>query len=95
MKNSGRVYKFYQWLSRRARFFRSDSAIGGLSRTVRTEVTFERHGTTLLVGGAPADLDRCPLCGQKLAPARAEQAGLLLQADSTIHPFLPADRDPP
>ena len=96
MNDRDRVYRLYQWLSRRARFFRSDSAIGGLSRTVRTEVevTFQRRGTTLLVGGAPADLDRCPLCGQKLAPAQAEQSGLLLQADSTIHPLLPADRDP-
>jgi len=95
MNNRGRVYRLYQWLSRRARLFRSDSAVGGLSRTVRTEVTFERRGTTLLVGGVQAGLDRCPLCGQNLAPAQAEQARLHLQADSTIHPFLPGDRDPP
>jgi hypothetical protein len=69
--------------------------MGDLSRTVRTEVTFERHGTTLLAGGVPADLYRCPLCGLKFATTQAEPAGLLLQADSTIHPFLPADRDPP
>jgi hypothetical protein len=37
---------------------------------------------TLLVGGAAAGFDICPLCGQKLAPAQAEQAGLRLQKDS-------------
>jgi hypothetical protein len=95
MENRGRVYRLYQWLSQRARFFRSDPASGGLSRTVRTEVTFERHGTTLFAGGAPTDLDHCPLCGHKITPAQAEQSGLLLQADSTIDPFLSADRDSP
>jgi len=32
-----------------------------------------------LLGGAAADFDNCPLCGQKLAPAQAEQAKLRLQ----------------
>jgi hypothetical protein len=80
MNNTGRVYRLYQWLSRQARFFRSDSTIGGLSRTVRTEVTFERRGTTLLVGGAPAGLDRCPVCGQKLVPAQANRPMVDLNA---------------
>jgi hypothetical protein len=80
MKNTGRVFRLYQWLSQRARFFRSDSTTGGLSRTVRTEVTFERQGTTLLVGGAPADLDRCPVCGQKLVPAQPNQQMVDLNA---------------
>jgi hypothetical protein len=37
---------------------------------------------TLLVGGAAAGFDICPLCGQKLASAQAEQAGRM-QKDPT------------
>ncbi len=74
--------RIYQWLSGRARSFRSDTSGHGTSRTVRTEVTVERQGMTLLVGGA-ACFDSCPLCGQKLAPAQAEQARLRLQQGST------------
>jgi hypothetical protein len=94
VNEQGRFYRLYQWLSKRARFSRSDAATG-LSRTIRTEVTIERCEKTLLVGGAPVDLDQCPLCGQKLVPAQAEQGGLLLQADSTGHPCVPANPDPP
>jgi hypothetical protein len=133
VNNRSRVSRLFQWLSRRAKISRSDSAIGGLSRIVRTEVTFERRESTLLVGGASADLkqflsccdpsessarpplvegrvdlnvaasghgdsgnamDRCPLCGQKFTLPQAEQPRLL-EADSTIQPTLPADRDPP
>lgn len=95
MNDKGRVYRLYQWLWQRARLPRPDPALGGLSRTVRTEVTIERLEKTLLVGGAPVDLDHCPFCGQKLLPPQAEQVGLLLQADSAAHPCLPADPNPP
>jgi hypothetical protein len=95
MSNSSRVYRLYQWLSRRARFFRPDSAVGSLTRTVRTEVTFERHGTTLLVGGVPANLDSCPLCGQRLAAAQEEHPGFCLQKDSTSQAHFPVVDAPP
>ena len=72
--------RLYQWLSGRARFFSSHTSGCGTSRTVRTEVTVERQGMTLLVGGAAVDFDTCPLCGTKLAPAPAEQpSGRLLK----------------
>jgi hypothetical protein len=68
----------YQWLSERASFFRFDGSGHSTSRTVRTEVTVQQ-GMTLLVGGA-TDLDACPLCGNKLCPAEAEQVnGRLLK----------------
>jgi hypothetical protein len=38
---------------------------------------------TLLVGGATVGFDDCPLCGQKLAAAQAEQARLRLQKGSS------------
>jgi hypothetical protein len=67
------VKRLYQWLFKRARFFWFDVCGCGTRRTIRTEVTVEREGVTLLVGGAAAvDLDTCPLCGSKLAPAQAE-----------------------
>jgi hypothetical protein len=83
--------RLYQWLSRRASFFRSDTSGRGTSRTVRTEVTVERQGMTLLVGGAAADFNNCPLCGQKLAPVQAEQARLRLQKGSPLQGDLPVD----
>jgi uncharacterized protein with PIN domain len=43
-------------------------------RTIRTEVTVERQGTTVLVGNLAADFDSCPLCGNKLSTEQAEQA---------------------
>jgi hypothetical protein len=52
--------RLYQWLSRRASSFRSDTSGRGASRivqtvrTVRTEVTVEQRGITLLVDGAVA-----------------------------------------
>jgi hypothetical protein len=73
--------RLYQWFSERASFFGSDNRGQGTTRTVRTEVTVQREGLTLLVGGAAAELDICPLCGQKLAPAQAEQARLRLSGD--------------
>jgi len=83
------MHKLYQRLSQRASFFRSDSSGGGTSRTVRTEVTVERQGMTLLVGAAAAGFNTCPLCGQKLAPAQAEQARLRLQEGSISPEDLP------
>ena len=74
MNSEGRATRIYQWLSSRASIFRSEAFSHGVSRTVRTEVTVEREGIALLVGGAAADFDNCPLCGQKLAVAQAEQA---------------------
>ena len=43
------MHRLYQWLTQRASSFRSDTSDGGTSRTVRTEVTVERQGMTLLV----------------------------------------------
>jgi hypothetical protein len=87
--------RLYQWLSRRASSFRSDTTASTTNRTVRTEVTVERQGMTLLVGGAAADFDNCPLCGQKLAPVQAEQARLRLQQGSITPQTGPADRSRP
>jgi hypothetical protein len=50
---------------------------------------------TLLLGGAAASFDNCPLCGQKLAPAQAEQARLRLQEGSISEEDLPADGTSP
>jgi hypothetical protein len=58
---------------------------------VRTEITVERQGMTLLVGGAAAGLDNCPLCGQKLTPVQTEQARLRLQQGSVSQEDLPTD----
>jgi hypothetical protein len=73
----------YQWLRGRASFFRSGKSGRGTGGNVRTEVTVERESTTLLVGGRAAIFDICPLCGNKLVRAQAEQAGLRRQKDST------------
>jgi hypothetical protein len=88
--------RLYQWLSGRASFFRSDPSDRGTSRTVRTEVTVERQGITLLVGGAAAGgFDVCPLCGQKLAPEQAGQARLRLQEGSISQEDRPVDGTSP
>jgi hypothetical protein len=73
--------RLYQWLSGRASFFRCDTSDRDTSRTIRTAVTVERQDMTLLVvGTADAGFDICPLCGNKLAPAPAEQpCGRLLK----------------
>jgi hypothetical protein len=72
-------------MTQRASFFRFAASGPGTSRTVRTEVTFERESITLSVNG-PA-LDRCPMCGQMcgqtLPPPQAAQAGLRLEEEST------------
>ncbi len=83
MQKDGGTNRLYQWLSRRASFFRSDMSGHGTSRTVRTEVTVQREGITLLMGDAAAAFDTCPLCGSNLAPAQAEEARLRLQKGST------------
>jgi hypothetical protein len=82
MNQDGRTKRLYQWLSQRASFFRSDTSGGGTTRTVRTEVTVQREGMTLLVGDATAGFDTCPLCGSKLAPTQVEQARLRLPKGS-------------
>jgi hypothetical protein len=85
-----RTKGLYQWLTRRASFFRSDTSSRGTSRTVCTEVTVERKGMTLLIGDA-ADFDHCPLCGQKLAPMQAKQARLRIQEGPPLQEKLPGD----
>jgi len=95
MNDKGRVHRLYQWLSRRASFLFPDSYSASVHRTFRTEVTLEQKALTLLLGSAPADMDHCPLCGQKLAPEHSRQACHRLQADSTHYAPFPVDRDPP
>jgi hypothetical protein len=90
-----RTKRLYQWLTRRASFFRFDTSGRGASRTIRTEVTVEQAGMTLMVGGAAAGFDICPLCGQKLAPVQAEQARLRLQKGSISQDDLPVDGTSP
>jgi hypothetical protein len=70
--------RLYQWFSERASFFRSGTSGTGTTRTVRTEVTVQREGITVLVGDAAA-FDTCPLCGNKLAPAQVEETRLRLR----------------
>jgi hypothetical protein len=86
--------RLYQWFIGRARLFRSDPS-GCTRRTVHTEVTVEREAMTLLVDGAVSAGDTCPLCGQKLAPAQAEQASLRLRRSLISEETLPVDRPPP
>jgi hypothetical protein len=68
--------RLYQWLSQRASSFRSDTSATAANHTVRTEVTVERQGTTVVIGNVPMNFDTCPLCGSKLA---SEQARLRLR----------------
>jgi hypothetical protein len=95
LKKRGHVHRIYQWLYGRASFFRCEAPGRVGSRIVRTEVTVERQGMTLLVGGAAEGFDACPLCGQKLAPAQVEQARLRLQQGSTTEADAPADGTSP
>ncbi len=76
------MHRLYQWLSERTSIFQSGASVHDTSRTVRTEVTVERQGVTLIVGGTAAGFDTCPLCGQKLAPEPAEHARPLLQDET-------------
>jgi hypothetical protein len=76
--------RLYQWFSERASLFYSDTVGHGTSRTVRTKVTVQREGMTLVVSGvAAAGFDICPLCGQTLAVAQTERATLRPPEDST------------
>jgi hypothetical protein len=72
-------------MTQRASFFRFAASGPGTSRTVRTEVTFERESITLSVNG-PA-LGQCPICGQMggqtLPPPQAAQSGLRLEEGTT------------
>lgn len=91
----GRTKRLYQWLSRRASFFRSDTS-GGTIRTVRTEVTVEQQAMTMLVGDVEtAGFDTCPLCGNKLTPAHPEHARLGLPQGSILEGHVPVDRPDP
>ncbi len=54
--------RLYQWLTQRASFFHFAASGRDMSRTVRTEVTFERESISLSVNGSALDL--CPICGQ-------------------------------
>ncbi len=85
----------YQWLFGRASFFRSYRSDQGVSRTVRTEVTVEQEGMTLVIGGAVASFDICPLCGTKLAPAPTEQGTTRLQKGLLSQENVPVDHPPP
>jgi hypothetical protein len=95
--------RLYQWFSGRASFFRSDISAQGrtTTRTICTQVTVQREGTTLLVADSVAAFDICSLCGQKVSPAHAEPVRLHLQKASTSPepssspaPF-PVDDHPP
>jgi hypothetical protein len=50
---------------------------------------------TLLMGGVAAGFENCPLCGQKLAAAQAEQARLRLQKGSSAQDDAPVDGTSP
>ena len=85
VNRENRTKRLYQWMTQRASFFRFAASGPGTSRTVRTEVTFERESITLSLNGSA--LDRCPMCGQTrgqtLPPPQAAQAGLRLEEEST------------
>lgn len=89
--SEGRVNRLYQWLSGRASFFRIGTSSRGAGRTIRTEVTVERQSMTLVLSGAAAGFDTCPLCGTKLAPNQAEQLNGRLLETSISHGPLPVD----
>jgi hypothetical protein len=92
-----RTKGLYQWITQRASFFRSDRS-DAAGRTIRTEVTVERQGTTVLLGNLAAAFDTCPICGSKLGskltPEPAEQARLRLAQGSISPGSTPADNSP-
>jgi hypothetical protein len=91
VKGQGRTQKLYQRLFNWARFGASPS-VPSLTRIVHTDVTVERQGMTVLLrGGAAADVDRCPLCGQSLAPAQKKQIRASLRKGSASRQRLPGD----
>jgi hypothetical protein len=63
------MHRLYQWLYERASFYRSDTSSHGTTRRVRTEVTVQREGMTMLISGAGTVLDVCPFCGSHLDAA--------------------------
>lgn len=73
--------RLYQWFSKRASFFRSDTAGQETRRTRRTEVTVRQEGITLLMDGAAVGFGICPFCGNKLNPQQPEEAKLRLLKD--------------
>jgi len=90
------VNRLYQWLSQRASSFRSETADRGTSRTVRTEVTVQQQGMTLLVGdAADAGFHTCPLCGTELVPVHAAQIRDRLLKGSISREAGRVDRAPP
>jgi hypothetical protein len=68
-------------MTQRASFFGFAASGPGASRTLRTEVTFERESITLSLNGSALDL--CPMCGQTLSPPQAPQAELRLKERPT------------
>ncbi|MGA2856296.1 MAG: hypothetical protein ABSE40_05475 [Candidatus Sulfotelmatobacter sp.] len=82
-------------LSSLPRVFCSDTSANTAGRTGRTEVTVQREAATLLVGGATAGFDTCPLCGRKLAPEQAARARLRLPKGSISQGSSPVDHAPP
>jgi len=61
----------------------SSPSVPNVTRIVRTDVTVERQGMTVLLSGvATGDFDICPLCGQSLAPAQTAQIRASLQKGS-------------
>lgn len=89
------VHRLYQWLSRQASLFRSESSGEGMDRTARTGVTIEQQETTLLVGGTSMGFHYCPFCGQKIAATQAERAWLRLKKVSIDNAQFPVGRDLP
>jgi len=87
--------RLYQWFCERASFFRAGTSGQGATRTVRTEVRVQREGLTLLMGGVTAGFDNCPLCGQRLASAQAEQARIRLLEGEISSEDRPADGTSP
>src|SRR5580658_1024454 len=90
----GCTTRLYQWLSRRASFFRSEKFGSGATRTVRTEVTVERQALTVLVRDLAVDFDTCPLCGNKLTSVHAEHARSALPQGSNLQGPVSVDRPP-
>jgi hypothetical protein len=81
VNRENRTKRLYQWMTQRASFFGFAASGPGASRTVRTEVTFERESITLSLNGSALDL--CPMCGQTLHRPEGAQAGLRLEERST------------
>jgi hypothetical protein len=91
VQGQGRTQKLYQRLFNWARFGSSPS-VPVVTRVVHTDVTVDRQGVTVLLsGGAAADFDICPLCGQTLAPAQRAQIRAGLQKGSASRQGFPGE----